>query len=173
MKKQTARRLLAITRLFVAVTTLMLLTATVWHQPDHDGYQGTHLFFMPRSNWEMDEGRGMLYDEEHYRGMDLLRNYGEGAFEREYEEEEGYYESIPAYEEGDEGEYGEIPIDDELSGPAFRRMPHTPRMPENQLPSDCHIEALIFYFGQPVMVEPLVVRSHSWRGEVSTPPPRS
>jgi hypothetical protein len=94
MKKQTARRLLAITRLFVAVTTLMLLTATVWHQPDHDGYQGTHLFFMPRSNWEMDEGRGMLYDEEHYRGMDLLRNYGEGAFEREYEEEEGYYESI-------------------------------------------------------------------------------
>jgi hypothetical protein len=172
MRKQAARRLLAIMRLFVAATTLMLLTATVWYQPDHDGYQGTHLFFTPRRNWEMDKGRGMLYEEEHYEYVDRLHSYGERAFESEYEDE-GDYESYSSYEQGDEDEYGEIELGDESSRPTVRRMHHAPRMPENQLPSDCCFEATPFYFGQPTMVELIVARPNSWLGEVPTPPPRS
>lgn len=172
MRKQTASRLLVIVRLFVAVATLMLLTATVWYQPDHDGYQGTHLFFTPRRNWEMDEGRGMLYEEEHYGYVDRLHSYGERAFEREHEYEE-YYESYSSYEQGDEDEYGEIKVGDGSSGTGVRRVHHAPRMPENQLPSDCCFEATIFYFGQPIVLELITARPHSWLGEVPTPPPRS
>jgi hypothetical protein len=71
MGKGTANRLFKGARLFVACTTLMLLTATVMEREDQDGYQATHLFFMPRQSWEMDGGRGMLYEEEYYHRMDL------------------------------------------------------------------------------------------------------
>jgi hypothetical protein len=57
-------------RLFTACAALLLLTATVLERNDPDGYQATHLFFMPRQNWEMDLGLGMLHDPDYYTAMD-------------------------------------------------------------------------------------------------------
>jgi hypothetical protein len=37
---------------------------------DVDGYQAAHLFFMPRQDWEMDEGVGMLHDSSYYQSED-------------------------------------------------------------------------------------------------------
>ncbi len=101
VKRRTSMKAFLLARVFVAFCTLVTLTATIMHRPDHDGYQGTHLFFMPRKNWEMDEGRGMLYEEEHYRKADLYSAaaelYGEeslegfeGELERDREREEEY-----------------------------------------------------------------------------------
>jgi hypothetical protein len=83
------RRLEAHARVFIAVNTMLLLCATVLHREDSDGYQAAHLFFMPRHTWEMDHGRGMLYEEAYYRAMDLEvlaeEVYGQYAErEREY-----------------------------------------------------------------------------------------
>ena len=77
------RKLFAFVQAFTACATLLLLTATVTHRADQDGYQAAHLFFVPRQNWEMDEGRGMLHEEEYYRDMDeramLEEDYGRDA----------------------------------------------------------------------------------------------
>jgi hypothetical protein len=63
--------LITAVRLFTAAMLFVVLTITVLERPDHDGYQATHLVFMPRRTWEMDQGRGMLYPESHYTGVDL------------------------------------------------------------------------------------------------------
>jgi hypothetical protein len=67
----TQRQIEAPVRVFLALTTVLLLCATVLHREDHDGFQASHLFFMPRYTWEMDHGRGMMYDEAHYERIDL------------------------------------------------------------------------------------------------------
>jgi hypothetical protein len=85
------KRLEAPVRIFLALTTLLLLSATVLHRDDADGFQASHLFFMPRHTWEMDHGRGMMYEEAYYERMDLEvlaeEVYGRHT-EREYEPEE-------------------------------------------------------------------------------------
>ncbi len=58
-------------RLFTACAALLLLTSTVLQRNDPDGYQATHLFFMPRQTWEMDGGVGMLHDPDYYASMDM------------------------------------------------------------------------------------------------------
>jgi hypothetical protein len=67
----TRRQIEAPLRAFLALTTVLLLCATVLHREDHDGFQASHLFFMPRYTWEMDHGRGMMYEEAYYERMDL------------------------------------------------------------------------------------------------------
>ncbi len=48
-------------RTALAVITLVGLTITVPARTDPDGWQAPHLFFMPRSSWERDQGEGMLH----------------------------------------------------------------------------------------------------------------
>ncbi|HET9492760.1 MAG TPA: hypothetical protein VFR15_00850, partial [Chloroflexia bacterium] len=87
------RQIEAPLRAFLALTTVLLLCATVLHREDHDGFQASHLFFMPRYTWEMDQGRGMLYEEAYYERMDLdvlarevYGSYSPREYEYEYEE---------------------------------------------------------------------------------------
>jgi hypothetical protein len=79
-------------RAFVAFTTVLLLCATVLHREDADGFQASHLFFMPRGSWEMDHGRGMMYEQAYYERMDLEvlaeEVYGDYS-ERDFEQEAG------------------------------------------------------------------------------------
>lgn len=71
MNAHTAKRLsIIVLRLLVACSTFML-TLTVLQRNDSDGYQAAHLAFMPRSSWEMDQGRGMLYNESYYDTNEL------------------------------------------------------------------------------------------------------
>lgn len=87
--KRARQRLAIAARGFIAAATLILLTATVMYQPDRDGYQGTHLFFMPRESWEMDAGRGMLHGPDYYEAIDAEianeERYGESSKSAEYE----------------------------------------------------------------------------------------
>ncbi|MGA7729762.1 MAG: hypothetical protein WCD37_00670 [Chloroflexia bacterium] len=77
-------------RVVLALVSFFTLTLTVMHREDADGYQATHLFFMPRRNWEMDHGRGMLYEPHYYSKLDeaILLEEVNGArlnFESEYD----------------------------------------------------------------------------------------
>jgi len=69
-KHREGNLLFATVRIFVISTTLLLLTITVMQSEDPDGYQATHLVFMPRNIWEMDDGRGMLHDPDYYNSID-------------------------------------------------------------------------------------------------------
>jgi hypothetical protein len=88
-------------RVTLALVSFFTLTLTVMHRQDADGYQATHLFFMPRRNWEMDQARGMLYEPHYYSRMDeaILLEEVSGArlsFESEYDAygEYGEYELV-------------------------------------------------------------------------------
>src|SRR5438552_3540693 len=70
MSSSRKRKLFVWARVFTACVTFLLLTMTVMQRADQDGYQATHLFFMPRQSWEMDQGRGMLHEEDYYRDVD-------------------------------------------------------------------------------------------------------
>jgi hypothetical protein len=88
----TGRQIEAPLRAFTAFTTVLLLCATVLHREDADGFQASHLFFMPRRTWEMDHGRGMMYERAYYERMDMEvlaeEVYGDyGYAERDVERE--------------------------------------------------------------------------------------
>ncbi|HYP40766.1 MAG TPA: hypothetical protein VEX13_10445 [Chloroflexia bacterium] len=184
-----AKRLNGAARIFTACITVMLLGATVMYRADHDGYQGTHLFFMPRKNWEMDFGRGMLYEEEHYRGMDLRaiaeEVYGkeiagemeEESAKREQDHYEARYEEYDEYEEYEEyEEYGEHDTWADYSnhdGPILRRMPHAPNLDGNTIPLAGLLSSLLANYGQPFSVRDTVDRPHNWLDDPPTPPPRT
>jgi hypothetical protein len=87
-------------RVALAVVTFLTLTLTVMHREDVDGYQATHLFFMPRKNWEMDQGRGMLYEAEYYSRIDqaiLLEEVSGVPFIYALESYFGEYEEYDEY----------------------------------------------------------------------------
>jgi hypothetical protein len=184
---QITRRAFTFLRLFLACNLFVVLTMVVMQREDHDGYQGTHLFFMPRKNWEMDEGRGMLYEEEYYRDVDMelladeLNAEYESAWEREPEgeeslaahagdEEEYEYE----YEYEDYGEYSSREGDNTsaASGPTVRRTPHERNYRDNDIPLSPVLllrvdEAAIHLSLERQSLEPV-----AWQGDVPTPPPR-
>ena len=86
-------------RVLLAIVSFLTLTLTVMHREDADGYQAAHLFFMPRRNWEMDHGRGMLYEPKHYGAMDEAILYEEvNGIAFTFGEEDGEYEiaDLPA-----------------------------------------------------------------------------
>lgn len=180
VKRRTSMKAFLLARVFVACCTLVTLTATIMHRPDHDGYQGTHLFFMPRKNWEMDEGRGMLYEEEHYRRADLYTAaaelYGEEALEdfegeldREREEEYKEYEEEYAKYREDYNDSGS----GEIAGPAFRKMPHQPNLSGNEIPLAYGLVIKIPDSEQYLEIERRPIRPTVWRGKTPTPPPRT
>jgi len=183
VKRRTSMKAFLIARVFVACCTLVTLTATIMHRPDHDGYQGTHLFFMPRKNWEMDEGRGMLYEEEHYRRADLYTAaaelYGEeslegfeGELDREREEE--YKEESEEYEEYEEyQEDYEESGSEETAGPAFRKAPHHPNLSGNEIPLAYGLVIEIPGTEQYLANERSLIRPTVWRSKTPTPPPRT
>ena len=87
-------------RVVLAVVSFLTLTLTVMHREDADGYQATHLFFMPRRHWEMDNGRGMLYEPAYYSRMDqaiLLEEVSSAPFTALFEIE-GYYDEYEEFE---------------------------------------------------------------------------
>ena len=167
-------------RVFVAFCTFLSLTITVFHREDHDGYQATHLFFMPRRNWEMDQGRGMLYEEEHYLGLErgALAEQLTGRSIRDYEEYEEYerYEEFEEYEKYEEYEAAEregTSSDFYTDGPALKKRPHSPNMQGNQIPVDSgELEfPIISWQADPPPIE--AVGPVEWQGDTVTPPPRA
>lgn len=203
-------------RIFVTFTTAMLVTSTIMYRPDHDGYQGTHLFFMPRESWEMDYGRGKLYEDAYYLGMDRLalaeEIYGTpGTYEWEYEEYEGggaWAEAIAqqrAFEQvaleqlrkdglasSIESEPGNSPKmsrgpgsqaeeyaeaagawNGPTHGPVLRKTPHAPNLTGNTIPLLYTVEAPAPEHIEAMPSVQAVSLPTQWRGDVSTPPPRT
>ena len=172
MGQGIGNRLLKGTRLFVACSTLVLLTATVLHREDHDGYQATHLFFMPRQNWEMDGGHRMLYEEEHYQKMDLqalaAETFGLPA---------GVLADTPG-EGGYQQEHGLSPcsIPDRLfipsHGPFLEGTPYTHNLDEPGAPVAFAASGSALGPDYLYDAEAPPVRPHVWQGDVRSPPPR-
>jgi hypothetical protein len=57
-------------RTYLALSATLFLTVTVPARPDPDGWQASHLVFMPRALWERDEDRGMLHAEAWYDALE-------------------------------------------------------------------------------------------------------
>ena len=192
MRIRITKRAFTFLRLFLACNILVVLTMVVMQREDHDGYQGTHLFFMPRKNWEMDEGRGMLYEEEYYRDVDMelladdLNAEYESAWEREPEgdeslaahtrssEEEYEREYEYEYEYEDYGEYssGEGDNTSAASGPTVRRTPRERNFRDNDIPLS---PSLLLMEGEVAILLTLERQSLApvaLPGDVPTPPPR-
>jgi len=73
----SARRFSKLLRLFMAANILVTLAATIMYRPDYDGYQGTHLFFMPRQTWDIDRSPELLFVPAEYKGVDFLAGLAE------------------------------------------------------------------------------------------------
>lgn len=146
-------------RVFMALSTFLLLTVTVLQTDDRDGYQATHLFFMPRDNWEMDLGQGMLFDEEHYQAVDL-----------EIVREEAYGP------EGDidAGSAGVLTgISTPRHGSFLKRTPSAPgqagsEVPVTQLSQASPLDRLVEH---PVVSDAPCIYD-PWLGDTPSPPPR-
>ena len=163
VSKRTAHRLFIGARLVVACTTLVLLTITVLQRQDGDGYQATHLFFMPRNTWEMDQGREMLYEEEHYRDMDWQALAGE-LYSRPTA-------GTPA--SPDEGERNGLTDKAQSQSPAFHKLPYVPGLAGNHLPLIYSLEALVPDSGRYSAIGAPVPRPTTWKGDIPSPPPRA
>jgi hypothetical protein len=188
--RREKRILFAFAQAFTACATLLLLTSTVMHRPDEDGYQAAHLFFMPRGTWEMDQGRGMLHGEEYYRDIDeratLEETYGVDAdyFEergeraQEQSEEAGEPSNIaemrdepydePPFEQG-QGEEGSL---FNSHKPVLRRMPRPRPFISNELPTIQPVEECLHGAIQPIPVGEPAVYFADWQPDVPSPPPR-
>ena len=57
-------------RAYLALSAALFLTVTVPARPDPDGWQASHIVFMPRALWERDEDRGMLHPEAWYEAVE-------------------------------------------------------------------------------------------------------
>ena len=67
------RRALALAgRAYLALSAALFLTVTVPARPDPDGWQASHIVFMPRALWERDEDRGMLHPEAWYEAVERV-----------------------------------------------------------------------------------------------------
>ncbi|MDQ6741125.1 MAG: hypothetical protein M3021_12405 [Actinomycetota bacterium] len=139
----------------LAYTTFLLLTVTVMQRGDHDGYQATHLFFMPRSTWEMDAGRGMLYSEDHYAPSDLRDLTGL---------------SDPDTASSDAGAGADRHL---VPGPTVRRSTAVPDPSGNEIPVAATLDGPAPADGLVSVVEPRVIALHSQQDDPPTPPPRT
>ncbi len=171
MKKRTTSRLCAIARLFIACTTILLLTSTVMQVEDRDGYQATHLLFMPRETWEMDEARGMLHDEEYYREIDLEEFAADVIGIADFRGSDLYQQAESVVNISSRGNGNWFPHPH--AGPVImRRSPHSPAPPGNEVPV---VQA--FHLSTPNAWQPLATLEDSpfaiaWQADVPSPPPR-
>jgi multiple sugar transport system permease protein len=133
-------------RVFMALIIFTTLTMTVMQREDHDGYQATHLFFMPRETWEMDEGRGMLYEEEHYAEVAEAESAGAG--------------------------YTSTGSSVGTTGPSVRRAPRTPNLQGNQIPVETMRAQPQGLTWRQLPIAQQSERYIPWLPEVPTPPPR-
>src|SRR5437868_2259661 len=170
MSSTTKRKLFVAARIFTACATFLLLTMAVMQRADQDGYQATHLFFTPRQNWEMDEGRGMLHEEEYYRNIDAQalaeEMYGwEPGVQRENAGQESQVLLHPDHEDWRSAYHG--------PSSTLRRAPYIPNFSTNETPVAGAFEVLLpnndqlstsgersFYFGD-------------WQPDIPSPPPRT
>lgn len=163
VSKRTARGLFIGARLIVACTTLVLLTVTILQRQDGDGYQATHLFFMPRNTWEMDQGRAMLYDEEHYHEMDLRAAAAEFP---------GRHTQATLLSP-EERERGGLTDNAPSPSPALHRLPYAPGLAGNQIPLIYGLEALAPDSGRYWTLGEPAPRPTTWKGDIPSPPPRA
>lgn len=139
----------------LACATFLLLTVTVMQRGDHDGYQATHLFFMPRSTWEMDAGRGMLYSEDHYATSDLRDLTGLSD------------PDMAPSDAGAEADRHPVP------GPTVRRSTAVPDPSGNEIPVAATLDGPAPAGGLVSVGEPQIVAPHSRQDDPPTPPPRA
>lgn len=169
MSKSSVRFSLVVVRLFMACTTFLLLTITVLQTEDPDGYQATHLFFMPRSTWEMDGGVAMLYAREQSKQAEpgQLGAWSAGPAvdqgERTAAVVSGPPVSVTSYSYG---RYGQL----------------SPRIQESSSPNNAWGNQVFVSYSieipPPVSVHYDVDSGASpvpgtWRADIPTPPPRS
>ena len=148
MSRRRVRRLFLTARIFLICATLVLLTITVLQRPDHDGYQSTHLFFMPRETWEMDFGRGMLHTKEHYRQMDVYQTVAELH---------GPQKANGVH----------------LQGPTVTRTPTESAHGVNGIFLAFVAIAFLSPSKQTSIFEEVAIRPDTWKDDVPSPPPRS
>jgi hypothetical protein len=160
-------------QVFTTCATFLLLTATVMQRADDDGFQATHLFFMPRRAWEMDEGRGMLHEEEYYREIDervtLEEIYGFDAEFLEQIEERQEYKEEAALAGSSRPEQDALENSHKMQ---VRRTPRPRPFPSRGMPALALMEAYCRVTVQVVALEQPPVSQTSWHPDVPSPPPR-
>lgn len=154
-------------RLFVACTTFLLLICGVLQQEDHDGYKGVHLFFMPRENWEMDEGRGMLHEEEYY----LEREYSFGVGKHEFDLDSGHDNSGPEREFATM--HSAFGTNSAHAASVSLESAHETDPSSNELPFLLQVSDLPFVRSTFIGSTYLSALQNTWTASTPTPPPRS
>lgn len=182
MRSNTKGKLFAATRVFMACVTFLLLTMTVMQRVDRDGYQATHLFFMPRENWEMDEGRGMLHEEEYYRDIDAQvlaeETYGwEGEAHRQNvrqdADQEAQVSSSYSQKVYSPGEHERWQGTYHSQSSALRRTPYLPNFSSNEIPVAGFYEVLLPGDDQLSNSGEPSFHFVAWQPDIPSPPPRT
>ena len=172
MSHRIHARLFIFARLFTACAALLLLTVTVMQRDDRDGYQATHLFFMPRENWEIDEGRGMLHEPEYYRDVDV---------EVLVEEELGNYYSYDQHSAANspasraaESELSALRVVSNANShnPILTAARSIPNLSGNEIPVQQTGTNHLWGPDQSVIMLLTIVPLTIWVGDTPTPPPR-
>jgi len=139
---------------------------------DRDGYQATHLFFMPRETWEMDEGKGMLHEPEYYYNVDT---------EILVEEELGnYYEyqqhSSQDYSSAKAAKSSLIELrsnhNTDSHAPTLVASHNVPNLNGNEIPVGYTGADNLSGMSQSILVLFTIVPLVMWLGDIPTPPPR-
>ena len=163
------RKLFAVVQVLTSCVTFLLLTATVMPRPDEDGYQGIHLFFMPRLNWEMDEGRGMLHEEEYYREIDEHEMLEE-VYGRDVDSLEEYDDEEPSVDTASERDYERGGYhSDKLM---LRGTPHRQSFSSNEMPAVKPFDASLTGAHLVAMSREPSIYMMGWQPDVPSPPPR-
>jgi len=177
--RHTSRWLFPCVRLFIACTTLILLGLTVSQRDDNDGFQAAHLFFMPRTSWEMDQGTGMLHTDEYYVVMDeLVAGGDQDGFMLAFSSQENQRGGSLAVKSEDVAVPAQRAIGASgkpLSGgglASLRGMEYASNVSDYSIPvayaSTLRATGSLELFAR----EGLVVQLRGWLGDVPTPPPR-
>jgi hypothetical protein len=157
-------------QLTVACITFLVLTATIMYREGRDGYQATHLLFMPRETWGVDAGRRMLHEEEHHDAVDALQP-ADKAVRREIVPSSAAYGS-PVPQAG--GPDGHLTSQSNIQGKAaIHPRAHVPSHEGNTPPLANAQLATSSGSGQFAPVEVLAFCAKVWHDDVPTPPPRA
>jgi len=139
---------------------------------DRDGYQATHLFFMPRENWEIDEGKGMLHEPEYYRDVDV-----EVLVEEELGNYYSYDEHLPVGTSGLQTAESHLATIRDASNanshkPTLSAARSVPNLSGNEIPVQQTGTNDLRGMNQSVIMLLTIVPLTIWVGDTPTPPPR-
>jgi hypothetical protein len=159
-------------RLFTACAALLLLTSTVLQHDDPDGYQATHLFFMPRQSWEMDGGVGMLHEPDYYTSIDraaLTMQDPESTYQTDQEASPNL--------SSDHGAQASLVSQIDTSNTNSQKTGVSKSRPllnyyGTTIPVEQIGAAYSWELGQAFMLLLTVIALTIWLGDIPTPPPR-